>query len=424
MDPFDENKEEKNEERVDPTEETTPSEPTAEQRNEQTPGPAPESNEPSRPEIPPPPAPSPCGSQACQAMFHQQQQWQRPTPPPRKKSSMKWVILIVVFIMFGAFCFTGLLFIGMFAKLAGLSEGTPMSGEAAESAHVRKTVLRAGNSSNIIAVVDVKGIIANGIGVDGADSARICSELRAAANHHNVRAIVLDMNTPGGEVTASDEIYHEILRLRSNGIPVITCIRSMGASGGYFVAAGSDYIVSNRLSLTGSVGVIMGTMNYTELFKKVGLKSEVYKSGKMKDMLNVARERTQQETKYVNEMIGQTFHEFAKIVAAGRETYADAEAVKSAEFGDGRVLSGADAYRLGLVDELGYFEDAVEVARKLGDAYNPQVVRFSRQYNFLDILFSMEEKAGPAKVELLPKEMQIVKPGRLYYLAPSVIHAE
>jgi protease-4 len=227
------------------------------------------------------------------------------------------------------------------------------------------------------------------------------------------------MNTPGGEVTASDELHREVLRCRSAGKPVVTCMRSMGASGGYFIAAGSNWIVANRLTLTGSIGVIISTVNYNELFHKVGLESEVYRSGAMKDMLNGARVRRPDEAAYVQSLVNETFREFAAVVAAGRTRYPTAADVIGSPFGDGRVLSGTRALELGLIDQIGYFDDAVEKARKLSGTLGAKVVRYQRAIRFFDLLLSMK---SPKRVDLgalLPAEMRALKPGRLYFLAPS-----
>jgi protease-4 len=236
----------------------------------------------------------------------------------------------------------------------------------------------------------------------------------------DVVAIILDMDTPGGEVTASDELHREVLRCRDAGKPVVTCMRAMGASGGYFIAAGSDWIVANRLTMTGSVGVIISTLNYKELFAKVGLDSEVYRSGDMKDMLNGARARRPDEMQYVQQLVNETFREFADVVAAGRERYETADDVINSSFGDGRILSGTHAAELGLVDQIGYFEDAVAKARELAGVFDAKVVRYRRALKLTDILFSMKAQKSLELRSVLPEEARSMKTGRMYFLAPTV----
>jgi protease-4 len=269
-----------------------------------------------------------------------------------------------------------------------------------------------------IAVIDVKGVILSGGSMRSADSRRITFELAAARRDPDVVAIVLDMNTPGGEVTASDEIHREVLRCRDSGKPVVTCMRSIGASGGYYIAAGSNWIVANRLTLTGSIGVIISTVNYKELFTKIGLRSEVYRSGEMKDMLSGARDRRPEEAAYVQSLVRETFREFAAVEAAGRKRYRTPEAVMTSPFGDGRILSGTRALEFGLVDQLGYFEDAVDRARELSGTPNVKVVRFRRAVGFLDRLLSMKASNRLDLNGLLPAELRCLEPGRLYFLVP------
>jgi protease-4 len=274
--------------------------------------------------------------------------------------------------------------------------------------------------ANKIAVIDVKGLLVSGDEYGSAGTDAIVKVLEAARKDRNVVAIILDMDTPGGGVVASEEVHHAVQQARDAGTPVVTCMHSMGASGGYLIAAGTDHIVANRLTLTGSVGVVVGTLNYAGLFGKIGLESEVYKSGEMKDMLHGGRERTEAEKTLVDELVRANFEEFAAIVAAGRERYADAQDVLRAEFADGRVLTGRQALDMGLVDELGYFEDAVNKAKELAKVSEARVVRFRRALRFLD-LFSMRAAPFDGISRLLPAEVRLLKPGQLYFVMPSAV---
>ena len=139
-------------------------------------------------------------------------------------------------------------------------------------------------------------------------------------------------------------------------IPVVTCMRSMAPAAAASQREATD--VANRLTFTSSIGVIMPGFNAGAMLDKIGVTPEVYRSGDMKDMLNWSRPRTDKERTYVQSLIAATFKEFAAVVADGREAYEDAEAVMEADFADGRVLTGAEALRYQLVDELGYFDDA------------------------------------------------------------------
>ncbi len=340
--------------------------------------------------------------------------------PPCRRSSWKGCLIAAVVV---ALCGLALL-LGGVGLVAALIWGATV-GDIAKPAPVRQELIEGTMFAHKkIAVIEIKGVIRGGSLHDGATSERICEELKAAEEDAAVVAVILDMDTPGGEVTASDEIHHAVCRLSDSGKPVVTCMRSMGASGGYFIAAASDHIIANRLTLTGSVGVIISTINYAGLLDKIGVKDETYRSGAMKDMLNGGRARTPAETEYVNGLVRKTFIEFAKVVAEGRaDGYKDTDAVLKAPFADGRVLSGQDALDLKLVDELGYFEDAVDAARDLGKAPDAKVVRFQRSMGLADLFFSMRSSLKPMGLLSLtqPDPAFQPRPGQLYYILPAYV---
>lgn len=347
-----------------------------------------------------------------------------PEPPARKRGGGRRLGCIV-----GVIALVAVLAIVVVVALAGLFSGTTESlmagmygGDDPERRVIEEVISGARlDTDSKIAVIDVKGIIMSEGAFDMAGSRRIAYELAAARKDPHVVAVILDMDTPGGEVTASDEIHRQVRLCSKANIPVVTCMRSVGASGGYFIAAASDWIVANRLTITGSIGVIIGTTNYTGLFSKLGLEAEVYKSGPMKDMLRGSRERTDMERAYVQGLVDETFREFATVVANGRTRYDTAEDVMASEFGDGRILSGTEALRLGLVDQLGYFEDAVDKARELAKRPMVKVVRYRRPLRFSDLLFSMRAQRAAGLRSLLPAELAAIQPGRLYFLMPSAL---
>lgn len=346
-----------------------------------------------------------------------------PATPPTPPKKRNWGCLIaagITVLIAGAGCFALILFSGVITAVVAGVESSGVSLHEGGGVRVQESVIQKGapGCSDKIAVIDVAGII-RGIGPQSMGG-RVCAELAAARRDENVKAILLDMNTPGGEVTASDEIHRQVNKCREAGKSVVTCMHAMGASGGYYIACASDHIIANRLTMTGSVGVIISTVNYKELFDKIGLKGETYASGKMKDMLSGSRMRRDDEKVFVQGMVNQTFTEFCKIVADGRPDFADVEAVKATPFADGRILSGAEAKEAGLVDQLGYFEDAIAKARELSGSPGAKVVRFRRVRGLQDILMSMQAKKTGLK-SLLPEEMSAIEPGRMYFLMPTVI---
>ena len=305
---------------------------------------------------------------------------------------------------------------------AGIGSGSSCDPDSLEEEYV---LGRKDASLPRIAVVEVRGVIASGEGPFSgniADSELICTRIRRAAADSRVKALIVNLNTPGGEVVAADEIYAEIKRFRQRtGKTAVAMMNTMAASGGYYVAAACSPIVANKLTVTGSIGVIISTYNYRGLFEKVGLQSEVYTSGKMKDMLNGARTRTPEEIQIVRQLVDRTCNEFIRIVAESRRI--PAEKIRSSEIGDGRIFDGARAKELGLVDTLGYFRDAVEIAAgKAGlkrDSY--MVIRYKEPFSLgrLFSLLSSSFSGRPVNVTLngIPGGRTFVpERGMLYYL--------
>ena len=339
-----------------------------------------------------------------------------PPPPPRRRRLSGCFLAFLCFIGAAvlAVALIGLIVVG-FVEDSSLLSGPRLP-------KVREVPIQGDlTAPEKIAVINVKGVIVSSAHLDAASAQVIIRQLTRARKDPKVVAVVLDMNTPGGEVTASDEIYHHVRNVRAAGKPVITCMRSVGASGGYMVAAGTDHIIAHRLTMTGSIGVIIGTLNYAELFKKIGLDAEIYKSGRMKDMLNGARQRTELEKRYVDNLVESTFQEFVAVVAENRPRFSSRDAVLNAPFADGRILLGQQAYDAGLVDQLGYFEHALQKAKELAGAPAAAVVRYRREIGIGDLLLSFGSRSRSGLRNLLPPEQRLVLPGRLYYLMPAVV---
>jgi protease-4 len=321
----------------------------------------------------------------------------------------------------------GLIFIFAFfvlgsANMRGVSvkEGAPKFGEAimvdAKPAKDAKT------SDAKIVVIYLRGVISSSeagtVGETMVDDLKI--QLQQAALDEKVKAIVLYVDSPGGEVTASDTIYDAVRKVRDGGFgpsarkPVVVYMGSMAASGGYYVSCGGSFLMASDTTLTGSIGVIMETINYQQLFGKVGLESVVFKSGQFKDMLSGAREMTQEEKDYVQKMVMETYAKFVGIVA--RERKLNEDTLRNG-LADGRVVSGKEAREAKLIDGLGQVEDAYAKAMALGKAPGATVVRYESPFKF-GRLFKMLGQGEKSRVEvnlvnsLKPK----LEAGRLYFL--------
>jgi protease IV len=262
----------------------------------------------------------------------------------------------------------------------------------------------------------------------------IQAQLDRAREDHKVKAVILRVDSPGGEVLASDDIYRAIGEFeKKSGKPVIASMGSLAASGGYYVVAASRWIVANELTITGSIGVILHTWNYRNLMNKVGLQPEVYKSGKYKDMLSGERNPADippEERAMVQALIDQTYARFKAVVAEGRARahQKNAEAGKAlagdwTDYADGRVLSGTEAYKLGFVDQLGSFRDAVARAKQIAGIAEANLIRYQQRYDLSDVfrLFGESRSAAVVKVDL-GVEVPKLEAGQLYFLSPTLLH--
>ena len=295
-------------------------------------------------------------------------------------------------------------------------------------------------SPNKIAVITVDGIISSHEGNEAGNNMVdvIQAQLDRARDDKHVKAVILKVDSPGGEVLASDEIYKAIRdfetdesdehgKLGRKGKPVICSMGSLAASGGYYISSGCRWIVANELTLTGSIGVIMHGWNYRGLMDKVGLAPTTYKSGKFKDMLSGERatnEIPSEEHAMVQGLIDETFGKFKDVVAEGRSAAHELNKKEGKsladnweDFADGRVVSGKEALEHGFVDQLGDFDDAVTRAEEIVGITSSSLIEYRERYdlsNFLS-MFGQSGQAHDIKLQLgadVPK----LRAGYMYFL--------
>jgi protease-4 len=226
-----------------------------------------------------------------------------------------------------------------------------------------------------VAVVEIEGII-----VDGTTAIR---ELREHSDNPAIKAVVLRVNSPGGVVAPTQEIFAAIQRARKAGKPVIATLGAVAASGGYYVATAADRIYANPGTLTGSIGVVMQMANLEGLLKKVGVEYVVVKAGAYKDVGNFARTMSPEERKMLQALLDDVYSQFVDAVAEGRGL----ERKEVLAFAEGRIYSGQQALALKMVDELGGFDDAVEAAGKLANIPGrPKLVYPRKKFSLRDLL--------------------------------------
>ena len=296
-------------------------------------------------------------------------------------------------------------------------------------------VVEDNDASHKIAVVPIEGIITGQMvdrsGFNMVDIVK--AQLKRADEDDKVKAVLLKVDSPGGEVLASDEISEAIKKFQDDsGKPVIVSMGSLAASGGYYVSAPCRYIVANELTITGSIGVIMSTWNYRGLMTKVGIRPFTYKSGKFKDMLSGSRdpaEIPEEERQMVQALIDQTYDKFKSVVAEGRkhaheenEEEGKALAPNWTDFADGRVLSGKEAHELGFVDDLGNFDKAVDHAKDIAGIKKANLIEYRQRVDIADLLGLFGQSQSRTMKVDLGIESPKVDAGRLYFLSPTYLH--
>ncbi|MDZ7290259.1 MAG: signal peptide peptidase SppA [candidate division KSB1 bacterium] len=224
-----------------------------------------------------------------------------------------------------------------------------------------------------IAVLRIDGIIEEG---DEDSLPRRVSAALEDVEHVKAKALIMRVNSPGGTVGATQEVYDALCKFRAKSkMPVVASMGDVAASGGIYVAMAAERVLANAGTVTGSIGVIIRSRNLSQLFSKVGVQAEVVKSGEFKDTPAYYRSLTEAERGMLQEMINDSYEQFVEIIMRGRNLSPE----KVRQFADGRVMTGRQALAWGLVDELGGFDRAVEVAKQMAHiTVEPELVEVGR----------------------------------------------
>ncbi len=253
-------------------------------------------------------------------------------------------------------------------------------------------VIEQGNENKKIVVLEIDGVIQDSgdassfLTTSGYNHKTFIEKLKSARDDAAVRGIVIRVNTPGGGVVESAEIHHLITEIiEEKKKPVYISMGTMAASGGYYISAPATKIFANEETLTGSLGVILESINYSVLAEKLGIDMVTIKSGEYKDILNPAREMTESEKEILQKMINESYDQFVKVIVNGRGISEE----KVREIADGRIYSGRQAKELNLIDEFGYLDDTIEALKKDYRLKDAQVVKYEDQSfglaSFLDM---------------------------------------
>lgn len=246
---------------------------------------------------------------------------------------------------------------------------------------VQEVVLIKSPAKEKILILDVTGLISTTLNPglferEGDILSRVYYRLEKASEDKNVKALILRLDTPGGEVTASDILYNEILRFKEKtSIPVVGLMMGLATSGGYYVASACDHVIAHPSTITGSIGVISIFPNLQELFTKIGIKVNVIKSGKMKDSGSAFRDLTEEEKKVFQSVIDEMYNKFLDVVYQKRKDSLSFEKLK--KIADGRIYTASQAHTLKLIDEIGYFDSALKKALSLAMIKDAKVIAYT-----------------------------------------------
>ena len=274
-----------------------------------------------------------------------------------------------------------------------------------------------GKGDDKILLIDISGIIKDGdtgsvLGMKSKPNltARIREELDLAAADKKVKAVVLRIDTPGGSVTTSDVIAHEIERFKAKKkAPVVAQLMDLATSGGYYIAASADRIIAQPTSVTGSIGVIAFSVNASGLMEKIGVTNQTIKSGDLKDIGSPLRPMTEEDRRVLQSVINSMYDRFLDRIIAGRPDRFTRDELKA--FSDGRILTAQQALELKLVDSIGYLDDAIEGAKKDAGIKEARVVTYSEPRSYKNNIYS---KFGLAAGDEIPKGLLVnIDAGRL-----------
>jgi protease-4 len=247
-----------------------------------------------------------------------------------------------------------------------------------------------GSGAEKVLLIDISGVISeekDGGIADGPDMvSRVKEELKGAAADKSVKAIVLRVNSPGGTVTASDLIYHEIRRFKEKtGVKVVASIIDVGASGAYYISMAADKIMAHPTSVTGSIGVIMLHVNLQGLLEKVGVGAEPIKSGKNKDLGSPLKPLSIEDRRILQGIINSMYGRFLEVIVEGRQNLSP-ERIK--ELADGRVYTSMEAKESGLVDQIGYLDQAIDLAKAEAGIKEATVILYKRPHQYKNNIYS------------------------------------
>ena len=336
----------------------------------------------------------------------------RTSPRPRggRRSPLVGCLITLTVLLAGGLMMTCLVAFLLFSAVAGGSG----IGEFQE-----ETLF--GEGEDKIALIPIQGTILgesgpNLFGVSLDMVKRVKDQMKRAQEDPKVRGIVLQIDSPGGSVTASDILHREVQKVREGEMKVVVLMGDLCASGGYYVAVAAEKIYAHPTTLTGSIGAIIAGLDLSELMEEFGVKENVVKSAPVKDILSSTRPMTDEERRILQGVVDEAHRRFVRLVAEGR-SLTEEELSGST---DGRIFLAPEAKERGLIDEIGYLEDAVDGAKALAGISEARVIRYRKQPGLAEVLLGVQaRKEAREIVPGLPVRLADHAPRLLYLWNPG-----
>ncbi len=320
----------------------------------------------------------------------------RPAPRPRSFWTFLLLLLLLVSIAINGLLIAGIT--GLKTLMAALNG----------SSNVRCVVVHHG-AQDMIAIIPVTGLI------DGATVNEVVNDIRAINKNSHIRGVVVRVDSPGGAVTDADEIYHNLMKLRAAGYPVVISMGAMAASGGYYVSMAGERIFAEPTTITGSIGVMLPGFQLTGLLKKIGVKPEFLTSSAAvwKEAGSPFSDFTPPVRAYLRNLLNIDDARFEHIVEVGR---GKALKVPITTVANGKIFTASEALQYGLVDKIGYIDAACHQVAKLAGVFNPTIVRLAPPRNVLSAI-GVNSAVGRPVMEITPSTIYSLASPKFEYLA-------
>ncbi len=339
-----------------------------------------------------------------------------PSAAPRRSSAGHWLAIVVLLLLLGVSMLANVVLL-----IATASSSMLAGIEGSSSSHKFSEELISGSGRKKVVQIDVMGVITfagrQSMFYSEEDiTTRVLKQIEAAEKDPHVIGILLLVDSPGGGVTASDVIYERLLRFKTSGDAprkVVALMRDLAASGGYYISAAADKIIAHRTTITGSIGVLISSINFKGLGEKIGVRDVTIKSGANKDLLNPLREPTTAETNILQATVDDMYDRFVSVVARSRGM--EEAAVRT--LADGRIYTATQALELDLIDEIGYEDDAVKLLEKLTGVETFRRVRYRRTRTLSEILSS---RLTPSFELAIPDRWRSETPAVQYLWQPEL----